>query len=324
MPALLIVAIILLVRTLTLGTPVPTHPERSAIAGLGFLWNPNFSELKNASTWLAAAGQIFFTLSLGLGALQCYTSYLSEHDDIVLSGLTVASLNETVEVIFGGSIAIPAGVAFFGITAIAAGGAFDLAFLSTPLVLAQLPLGQLWGFLWFFLLFLAGIGPLMSIIQPFVSFLIDELKISWKRAVILTAIAIFFLAHFVIFYLKYGFLDELDFWIGTVSLPLLGLIEVILFGWVYGIDKGFKEMHKGALLKAPSIYRFIIKYITPMCLATLFLVWIWQDGIKLFFLEGIPASEKPYRIMARGIILVAFLGCMWLVRLAWKRRTNET
>jgi len=324
MPALFLLAILLMIRALTLGTPDPTYPERNAINGLGFLWNPNFSELKHASTWLAAAGQIFFTLSLGLGTLQCYASYLREKDDIVLSGLAVTSLNETAEVILGGSIAIPAAVAFFGIQAISKGGAFDLAFLSTPLVLTHLPLGQIWGFLWFFLLFFAGLTSSVSIIQPFVSFLIDELNIPWKRAVIVTAIAVFIPVHLVIFFLKYGFLDELDFWIGTVSLPLLGTIEVILFSWVYGINKGFEEMHKGAWLRVPDIYRFVLKYITPLCLIILFFVWIWQDGVRIFFLEGVPAEIKPYRWLARGLILVTFLLCSWLVHLVWKEKKNET
>lgn len=324
MPALFIVGILLVIRSLTLGTPDPTHPERSALNGLGFLWNPDFAALKNASTWLAAAGQIFFTLSLGLGTLQCYASYLRQDDDVVLSGLTVTSLNETVEVIFGGSIAIPAAVAFFGIEAIAKGGAFDLAFLSTPLVLDHLPLGQIWGCLWFLLLFFAGLTSSVSILQPFVSFLIDELKIPWKKAVILTALIVFIPTHLVIFYLKYGFLDELDFWIGTVSLPLLGTIEVILFSWVYGIDRGFEEMHKGAWLKVPDIYRVVLKYITPLCLITLFGVWIWQEGINIFFLKGVPEEAKLYRWMARGLILGTFLICTYLVHIAWKRRENET
>ncbi|MDL1955594.1 MAG: sodium-dependent transporter [Candidatus Desulfofervidus auxilii] len=323
MPTLFLVAILLIIRSLTLGTPDPNHPERSALNGLGFLWNPNFSELKNADTWLAAAGQIFFTLSLGLGTIHCYASYLREKDDIVLSGLTVTSLNETAEVILGGSIAIPAAVAFFGIEQIAQGGAFDLGFLSMPLVLSRLPFGEFWGFLWFILLFFAGLTSSVSIIQPFVSFLIDELKLPWKRAVIFTAIAVFIPTHLVIFFLKYGFLDELDFWIGTVGMPLFGLIELILFAWIYGIDKGFKEMHRGALLTVPKIYCFILKYITPTCLFIIFCVWIWQSGLKLFLLKGIPERDIPYRLMARGLILISFLICVFLVHFAWKGKKNE-
>jgi len=320
MPTLFFIAIVLMIRALTLGTPDPSHPDRNALAGLGFLWNPNFSQLKDASTWLAAAGQIFFTLSLGLGTIQCYASYLREKDDIVLSGLTVTSLNEIAEAIFGGSIAIPAAVAFFGIAQISKGGAFDLAFLSTPLVLTHLPLGQIWGFLWFSLLFFAGLTSSVSIIQPCVAFLIDELNIPWKRAVVMIAIFSFLPTQMVIFFLKHGFLDELDFWIGTMSLPILGTIEVILFGWVYGIDKGFSEMHKGAWIKVPNIYRFVLKYITPTCLIVIFFVWLLQDGIDVLLLRGIPACDRPYRLLARGLILFSLLLAGWLIHLAWRKR----
>ena len=105
---------------------------------------------------------------------------------------------------------------------------------------------------------------------------------------------------------------------------MLGTIEVILFSWVYGINKGFEEMHKGAWLRVPNIYRFVLKYITPLCLIILFFVWIWQDGVRIFFLEGVSAENRPYRWLARGLILATFLLCSWLVHLAWKETKNET
>ena len=70
---------------------------------------------------LLAAGQIFFTLSLGVGSIHCYASYLSEKDDVALSGLSTSATNETAEVVLGGTIAIPAAVAFFGVAATTAG-----------------------------------------------------------------------------------------------------------------------------------------------------------------------------------------------------------
>ena len=103
LPALFIMAIILLARVLTLETP-----EGTAIEGLNFLWKPDLSALTNPRVWIAAAGQIFFTLSLGFGAIITYASYVKPKEDITLSGLTSATLNETAEVVLGGSIAIPA------------------------------------------------------------------------------------------------------------------------------------------------------------------------------------------------------------------------
>jgi len=149
LPALFVFAIIITIRVFTLGTPNPNIPENSIASGLAFIWNPDFSKLGDPKIWLAAAGQIFFTLSVGMGAIQVYASYLRPKDDIVLSGLTTAATNEFAEVILGGSIAIPIAVAFFGVTIttqMAAGGAFDLGFASLPLVFERLPFGEIFGF----------------------------------------------------------------------------------------------------------------------------------------------------------------------------------
>ncbi|VAX19757.1 Sodium-dependent transporter, SNF family, partial [hydrothermal vent metagenome] len=146
MPILVIMGVVIMIRVLTLGTPDMLKPDWSVDGGLGFLWNPDFSQLTNAKVWLAAAGQIFFTTSVGLGLIITYSSYLKAKDDVALSGLTSISINEFVEVIIGASIAIPAAFVFFGpvgITEIATGGAFNLGFVTMPMVFDQMPLSAL-------------------------------------------------------------------------------------------------------------------------------------------------------------------------------------
>ena len=115
MPLLFIFGIILAIRVLTLGTPDPVPARAEHRNGMGFIWNPDFSRLGSASVWLVAAGQIFFTLSLGQGIINTYASYVREKQDITLNGLTTSSTNEFAEVILGGTIAIPVAVAFFGL-----------------------------------------------------------------------------------------------------------------------------------------------------------------------------------------------------------------
>ena len=101
-------ALVVLIRVLTLGTPDPMNPEQNVINGLGYMWNPNFSALGSFQTWLAAAGQIFFTLSVGFGVIINYAAYMKKDDDVVLSGLTASATNELFEVGFGGLITITA------------------------------------------------------------------------------------------------------------------------------------------------------------------------------------------------------------------------
>jgi len=184
MPALFACGIILFIRVITLGAPDLTKPDWNILNGFGFLWNPDFSRLKEAKVWLEAAGQIFFTLSVGIGMILTYASYLSKGDDVVLSGLTAASMNEVAEVILGGSIIVPAAFVFFGplqMKGIVDSGTFNLSFVTMPLVLNHIPWAALFSFVWFFLLFLAGVTSSVSLAQPALAFLQDEFDIGRKK-----------------------------------------------------------------------------------------------------------------------------------------------
>ena len=155
MPTMAILAVIVLIRVLTLGTPDPANPEQSVLGGLGFMWNPRPDKLWDPQTWLAASGQIFFSLSVGFGIIINYASYLRRNDDVVLSGLTSSSMNEFFEVCLGGLITLPAAFIFLGVAA-GEQGTFGLGFVALPNVFALMPGGQFFGFLWFFMLFIAA------------------------------------------------------------------------------------------------------------------------------------------------------------------------
>jgi len=323
MPLLFIFAIIIAVRVLFLGAPDPSKPENSVWNGLGYIWNPDFSQLNNPSIWLAAAGQIFFTLSLGMGTIHAYASYLRKEDDIALSGLTTASANEFAEVILGSTIAIPAAVAFFGINEavrIAAGGAFDLGFVSMSLIFQKIPLGELFGFMWFLLLFFAGITSSVAMGQPIIAFLEDELGMTKKKAVLLLSIVCFICVNFVVFYLKYGFLDEWDYWAGTFGLVVFALIETILFMWVFDSKKAWEEINYGADIKIPKIFYYIMKYITPLILFILMLWWFVRDAISVLIMKDANEINTPYIVLARIILIILFICISFLIYLSWKKK----
>jgi hypothetical protein len=113
-----------------------------------------WSQLWNPSLWLAAAGQIFFSLSVGFGVIIVYASYMKPKDDVVLSGLTASSANEFCEVALGGLITIPAAVAFLGVAGIAGQAGVGLGFKVLPLVFSKMPAGAFFGGAFFFMLFL--------------------------------------------------------------------------------------------------------------------------------------------------------------------------
>lgn len=327
LPLLLVIATILVVRVLTLGTPDPAQPENNIFNGLGFLWNPQWAALKKPEVWLAAAGQIFFTLSVGFGVILTYASYLRRNDDVALSGLTAAATNEMAEVVLGGSLVIPAAFAFFGaagIQTIADQNIFDLGFLTMPLILGQMAYGQVFGFMWFFLLFIAGVTSSISLAQPAIAFMEDEFGLTRREAAVLFAVVTFLLCQPVIFFLGNGVLGEMDFWGTTVCLVVFATIEVILFGWVFGIDRAWTELHTGSDIRIPSIYRFIIKYITPLMLLTILATWIYNDWKKQLLLEGVEEANKPYVLITRIGLMGLFIFLLLMVRIVWRRRPNAT
>ncbi len=325
LPLLLIFAAVLAVRIIILGTPDPSHPDFSVWTGFGFIWNPNLTLLSDPKIWLAAAGQIFFTLSVGMGTIHAYASYLKPSDDIALSGLTTAATNEFTEVVLGASIAIPVATAFFGLDAtkaFAQGGAFDLGFVSMPLIFQRIPLGHLFGFLWFLLLFFAGITSSVAMGQPIVAFLEDEFGMSRKKAVGTLAIVVLVAVQFVIFFLKFGFLDEMDYWAGTFGLVVFAFAETVLFMWVFGADKAWKEMNQGGDFKIPYFFYYIMKYITPLVLFVLMVWWFVNDAIPILLLQRVESQNIPYIWGSRALMVLILVGFLYLVKKAWSNHTS--
>jgi len=329
MPTLLIFGVILAARVLFLGTPDASRPEWNIVNGLGYLWNPDFSALRNSGVWLAATGQVFFTLSVGMGVILTYASYLKKGDDVALSGLTAVSMNETAEVILGGSIIIPAAFVFFGpvaIAAIAGAGAFDLGFVTMPMILSQMPLSRVFGFLWFSLLFLAGVTSSVSMAQPTIAFMEDEFNISRARAVKIFAVVTFTLCNAAIFFLGRGVVDELDFWGGTFCLVLFAAVEVILFGWVFGINKAWEEVHHGADMRIPAVYKFIMKFVTPVFLIAVLLFWFFQKNgwLSVIRMDNVSYADRPYIVGTRAALGIIFAALAFMVKIAWKKRRRDT
>ena len=287
MPALVLIAFVVLARVLTLGTPNPAHPEQNVTNGLGFMWNPKVPEgqsiwgaLANPDMWLQASGQIFFSLSVGFGVILTYASYLRRTDDVVLSGLTATATNEFCEVVLGGLITIPAAFIFLGADPIqkVAGSSIGLGFYTLPVIFEYIPVGRLFGILWFVLLFLAAITSSLSMLQPAIAFIEEGFDVGRRASVtllgMLTAVGSLLVVYFS---RNLTALDVMDFWVGQVMIFTLGTITVIVFGWVMGVDRALEEAHRGAEMRIPRVFRFVIKYVSPAYLLAIFVGFLWQN-----------------------------------------------
>jgi SNF family Na+-dependent transporter len=319
MPVMAVCALIVLARVLTLGTPDPANPEQSVWNGLGQMWNPSFEVLSNPQTWLAAAGQIFFSLSVGFGVIINYASYMKKKDDVVLSGLTSSATNEMFEVGFGGMITIPAAFVFLGASGTIAAvqtGSFGLGFKTLPVVFAQMPAGTLIGGFWFFMLFLAAITSSLSMLQPTLAFFEEALGISRKKATTLLVGVSLLGSMFVLYYSKgLTALGILDDWVGTLGIFVLAMVQILCFGWVFGIDRGWKEMHQGAQVRLWGGFRFVIRYLTPLFLIVVFVAFCYNnlgDWIK-------AVAENPVKQMSVGVIGLTILMLVIITRIGEKR-----
>jgi SNF family Na+-dependent transporter len=307
LPLLFAMAVLLAVRVLTLDPPPGAAPDQNVQSGLGFVWNPDLAALWDPKVWLAAAGQVFFTISVGWGIIHTYTSYLHEDDDVALTGLSTASLNEFAEVVLGGTIAITASVVFFGITATQqiATNTFDLGFQSMALIFLQLPMGHLLGALWFLLLFFAGLTSAVAITQPAVALIQEGFGTERRRAVAIVGLAVLTLSAPALWW--EGVLDELDFWAGTFALLVFGLAEAIIFAWLFGMERGWEEITRGAQLRVPRIVKPLLKYVTPVLLALILGMFSVQ------YLPGVLAGASGPVWAARVLIVLIFAGFASLV-----------
>jgi SNF family Na+-dependent transporter len=310
MPMLFLFAIILLISVFCYGTPDPAIPTRSIWAGLDYVWKPNFSALTNPEVWLVAAGQIFFTLSIGTGSIQAYSCYLKKDEDCALTGLATVTTNEFAEVVLGGSIAIPIAVASFGLLAtqaIAASGSFDLGFVALPMIFEQMPFGRILGTLWFSLLFFAGITSSVGLCQPVIAFMKEAFGWDRQRTAVACGGLLVGFGLPIIFYLKHGYLDEYDNWVGTVGLIVFGLIETILFAWVFGYDRFREEMSRGNQIRIPEIFYPVIRYVVPIALTTMLVSWFVQSFESVVLLGGAAPESRPWMWVARGTIIAVIV-----------------
>jgi SNF family Na+-dependent transporter len=321
MPLLALCAVLVLVRVLTLGTPDPSKPELNVINGLGQMWNLQtgdktiWQSLANGKMWMEAAGQIFFSLSVGFGVIISYASYLRRDDDIALSATTSVAGNQFFEVSLGGMITIPAAFIFLG-AAGAAGGTFALGFNTMPLVFESMPLGRWIGFLWFFLLFLAAITSSLSMLQPAIAFLQEGLGLTRSRAVaLLCGVGTAGTLFVVWFSKKMVALDTFDFWIGTFGIFLLASVQTFIFGWVFGPRRGLEELDRGAGFRVPRLFAFVIKYVSPVYLLVIFTAWAWQN------MGGYVQSFREDAVVRWSILfLLGVTGLfLWWIHLAVRR-----
>ena len=291
-----------------------------------------WEQLANPQLWLAAAGQIFFSLSVGFGVIITYASYLRKKDDVVLSGLAATSANEFCEVAIGGLITLPAAVTFLGVAGVAGMGTFGLGFNVLPMVFFNMAGGEIFGFLFFFLLFLAAVTSSLSMLQPGIAFLEESLNINRKQSVTLLGFITALGCGFVVYFSQDAkALDTLDFWVGNCLIFILASIQIIIFSWVLGVDKGIQAANTGSSLRIPPIFAWIMKYVSPSLLIIIFIFWLLNNVFGFSWGQsGVAYSTyvkdlfiEPNRVAQLSILLVGVVATLFVLIIALNKNYSN-
>jgi neurotransmitter:Na+ symporter, NSS family len=277
-----------------------------------------------------------------MGSIQCYASYVRAKDDVALNAMSAGWMNEFVEVVLGGAILIPIAVGYLGIDTViemTKNGGLGLGFRTLPFLFEQWGsvLAVVSGVFWFGLLFFAGITSSLAMGTPCMGFLQDEF--GWRRenAAWAFGAGVFVLGLPTVLFFNYGVFDEYDFWAGTFSLVVFAFFEIILFAWVFGMDRGWREITTGADIVVPSFFKFVIKFITPLLLGAVFfssLPGVWDQVTNVAIYQEIAATTDPAKIAelekkilfvnaARLLLLAVFAGIAALVGIAYRKRVRE-
>lgn len=312
-PALVILFLIIVIRAITLD---------GALAGLDAFFKPDWGQIANPQVWVAAYGQIFFSLSIAFAIMITYASYLPKKTDITNNAFITGLANSSVELLAGigvfaalGFMAMQSGVA---VDEVVSGGVI-LAFAVFPEIINQFPaFNGFFGSLFFICLTLAGLSSLISIVETFVAGVEDKFKISRTKSVafgggLAALISILFATRGGL-----NFLDAADYFINQFGVALAGLVQVIIVAWVLRELRNIQDYANSMSdIRLGAWWRISLGFITPIVLGYMMVQNIITN-IKDNY-EGYPTSFLLYSGwgVAVGAIVLGFV----FMTFKWKKDT---
>ena len=267
MPLLVALLVVLAIRSTTMP---------GAMKGLAFLFHPDFSKINN-EVLISALGQGFFSLSLGMGVLITYGSYVKKSDNLTSTAFSVV-LADTFIAVLAGVVIFPAAFSF-GIHPTAGMG---LVFNTIPMIFNQMTGGYVFCIIFFVLLAIAALTSTISLLEVVVAYLSEELHMKRHWATVVAGVTSLFIGVFASLSLMDNtpftiggrtVFDLMDFVSSSILLPLGGLLIVIFVGWHFGKQRFFSEVTNEGKLRSPlrKIIFFIIRYLAPLAIAVVFI-----------------------------------------------------
>jgi len=269
MPGLVGIILLLVIRAVTL----PGAGE-----GIEFLLKPDFSQL-SMNAVLDALGHSFFSLSVGMGTMLTYGSYIGKKENLTSTAFSIGAADTIIALLAG--LAIFPAVFAFGIDPTAGPG---LVFITLPNVFLQMPGGAIFGALFFFLLFIAALTSVVSIFEVIIAYVTEELKLNRQKAMALTTVAVVIIAtvcalsqtpNSSLVFNGHTLFDWMDLLSANVLLPIGGFLIMIFLGFIMKKSDLEDELKQGSKsIKNTMAYITITKFVAPVAIAIVFLTGI--------------------------------------------------
>ena len=282
MPILFVIILIVVAFSLTLSSTDENGVTRTGLQGLKAYVIPDFANLtlkSFVSTVIDAMGQLFYSLSVAMGIMITYGSYVKKETDLNKS-INQIEIFDTIVAFFAGMMIIPAVFAFSGGNPETLQAGPSLMFITLPKVFASMGFGTATGIVFFILVLLAALTSAVSLMETSVSTFMDELHWSRKKCCGLMVVIMIVLGTassmgygLLDFIRIFGmnFLDFFDFMTNSVMMPLAALATCILILRVVGIDGMEKEIEQSSPFRRKKLYRVFIKYFATICLIIILL-----------------------------------------------------
>lgn len=267
MPVLIVMSLGIAIYSITLD---------GALDGLIYYIKPNFSEF-SIKTVVAAMGQLFYSISLAMGIMVTYGSYMRKNDDLEKSVRNIEVFDTLIAFLSGMTI-IPAVLAFSGGNKDALKAGPTLMFVTLPNVFDSMKGGHIFGLVFFILVLFAALTSAISLMETIVSIISDKFAIERKKICIGVMIFSFIIAipsslgfgvlsGITIF--GYSILDFFDFISNNIMMPIVALLTSILIGFIVKPDFVSKEVKSSGKFRSEKMFSIIIKYIVPVCMAVI-------------------------------------------------------
>ena len=293
-----------------------------ALKGLDALFTPDWSKLLDSSIWIAAYGQIFFSLSVGFGIMLTYASYLKKNTNITSSGLVVAFANSSFEILAG--IGVFAALGFIAVqmgqevNEVATSGV-GLAFIGFPTIISEVPFGQVFGILFFGSLVFAGVTSLISVLEVVISAVKDKLGYGRLQSTLVVGLPCAVIST-VLFATTTGLslLDIIDAFINSFGIVAASLAAIVTISVGYGAMPVLRNhLNSVSSFKVGRNWQLLAAGVTPLVLG-----YTLIDSIQKHLTEGYGGMPTWFVNTFGWGMVISLVVLAWLLsKLAWSSKS---